>query len=221
MYEKLRHRVDRLFENAPNTKRAYELKEEFLANLTDKYDDLISEGKTEEEAINIAIAGVGDVDSIINQLKESNKVFDYKKEEEERKKSAFCIASAIALYIMSVAIAGFCDEFLHLNDGISCIVMFMIDAIATFILIYNAISRPKKKYQKLEDSMVEEFKEWRVNKGNEKEIKNSLKVVVWCVVVVVYFVVSFNFGNWYISWVIFIIGAALDTIVSLIFQLRK
>ena len=45
MYEKLRIKVDELFENAPNTKSAYEIKEEFMANLTDRYDDLIAEGK--------------------------------------------------------------------------------------------------------------------------------------------------------------------------------
>jgi hypothetical protein len=41
MHEKLRKSVEELFENAPKTHRATELKEELLANLTDKYDDLV------------------------------------------------------------------------------------------------------------------------------------------------------------------------------------
>lgn len=221
MYEKLRHRVDRLFENAPNTKRAYELKEEFLANLTDKYDDLISEGKTEEEAINIAIAGVGDVDSIINELKEKSSKFDYEKVQKERKKSAIIFAGAIALYIIGAAVEQLCHEIFQLDEGIGDVLMLIIFAVATFSLIYSIVSKPKSRYEKVDDSMVEEFKEWRVNKDNEKEIKKSLKSIVWCAVFVLYFIVSFSFDNWYISWVIFIIGLAIDRIVSLTFELRK
>ncbi|WP_234122744.1 permease prefix domain 1-containing protein [Clostridium hydrogenum] len=221
MYEKLRHRVDRLFENAPNTKRAYELKEEFLANLTDKYDDLISEGKTEEEAINIAIAGVGDVDGIINELKEKNSNFDYEKLQKERKKSAIIFAGAIALYIIGAAVEELCHEIFQLGEGIGDVLMLIIFAVATFSLIYSIVSKPKSRYEKVDDSMVEEFKEWRVNKDNEKEIKKSIKSIVWCAVFVLYFIVSFSFDNWYISWVIFIIGIAIDRIVSLTFELRK
>lgn len=42
MNERLRNKVDELFVNAPRTRRANDLKEELLANLTDKYNDLIA-----------------------------------------------------------------------------------------------------------------------------------------------------------------------------------
>ena len=45
MNEKLRRYIDDLFANAPSTVRAVELKEELYQNLTDKYNDLIAEGK--------------------------------------------------------------------------------------------------------------------------------------------------------------------------------
>lgn len=41
MEEKLKRYVDDIFENAPKTKKAYELKEEITSNLTDKYNDLV------------------------------------------------------------------------------------------------------------------------------------------------------------------------------------
>lgn len=223
MYEKLRIKVDELFENAPNTKSAYEIKEEFMSNLTGKYDDLIAEGKSEDEAVNIAIAGVGDVDFIIKELneKENNNKDEDEKIEKQRKKSAILVATAVALYIISIASEMFCDDYLNLPDGIAEVVMFVIIAVATFILIYNALSKPKAKHDRVDDSMVEDFKEWRNQNNTQKEIKKSLRAIVWCIVLVVYFAVSFTWYNFQISWIIFIIGAAVDRIVCLILELRK
>ncbi|WP_435790140.1 permease prefix domain 1-containing protein [Clostridium sp.] len=66
MYKRFRERLYELFEDSPQTNRARELKEELLANLMDKYNDLISCGKAEYEAFNIAISGIGDVDELTN-----------------------------------------------------------------------------------------------------------------------------------------------------------
>lgn len=61
MQDKLRAFIDTLFEDAPAGKKVVELKEEMLQNLNDKYSDLLSEGKSEEAAYNLAVASVGDV----------------------------------------------------------------------------------------------------------------------------------------------------------------
>ena len=45
MSEKLQKRIEELFENAPKTRKTNELKEELLANLIDKYNDLVDSGK--------------------------------------------------------------------------------------------------------------------------------------------------------------------------------
>lgn len=68
MYEKLQKRVDDLFKNAANTKRAEELKEELMANLIDRYNDLTESGKSEEEAIDITIEGIGDINELIRSI---------------------------------------------------------------------------------------------------------------------------------------------------------
>lgn len=68
MYEKLQKRVDYLFKNAPDTKRAEELKEELMANLIDRYNDLTAGGKSEDEAIEITIEGIGDVNELIRSI---------------------------------------------------------------------------------------------------------------------------------------------------------
>lgn len=148
MYDKLKIKVDEIFENAPNTKRAYEIKEEFMANLTDKYDDLIAEGKSENEAVNIAIASVGDVDSIIKELngKENNNKDEEEKIEKQRKKSAKFIAIAVLLYAISLPGEGAFKAIFGYHHGVGDGIMLMIDAVATSILIYNYMSSPKRKH---------------------------------------------------------------------------
>ena len=42
-----------------------------MQNLYDKYDDLLREGKTEEAAYNIAVAGVGDISPLLEELERS------------------------------------------------------------------------------------------------------------------------------------------------------
>ena len=50
MKEALRQYLNTLFEDAPETVRMLEFKEEIFQNLIDKYDDLIAEGKSEQAA---------------------------------------------------------------------------------------------------------------------------------------------------------------------------
>ena len=62
MNEKIRVYVNNLFEGAPNTKKANDLKDEIISNANDKYNDLISEGKSEQEAYEKVTADIGNVD---------------------------------------------------------------------------------------------------------------------------------------------------------------
>ena len=51
MEEKIRRHVDELFSGTAPSRRSVELKEEMIQNLTEKYNDLIAEGKTPEAGI--------------------------------------------------------------------------------------------------------------------------------------------------------------------------
>ena len=218
MYEKFSQKLDELFENAPQTNRASELKDELLANLMDKYNDLVSNGKSEEEAFNITIAGIGDTDELIRGLKENDQ-FNYKQIKKDREKSALILSVSIGMYIMSVVILIMCTSVFRINGNIAVCLMLTIDAIATCLIIYNAISRPK--YLKTDDTIVEEFKEWKSANNAEKEVVKSIKSIMWLIIVALYFLLSFGLRIWSFSWIIFIIGAAVDKIITLAFQLRK
>lgn len=218
MYERLRKRVDELFENAPKTRRANELKEELMANLIDKYNDLIAAGKDEDEAINNAIAGIGDIDDLLRGLRE-NDVFNYEEIKKERQKSALVLSISIGMYIISIVILILCTEVFGLDGTIGVCIMLTIDAVATGLIIYNAISRPK--YMKTDDTMVEEFKQWKSKNSHKNKLLQSIKSIVWTLIVAIYLITSFIFGIWAYSWIIFIIGAAIEKIITLAFELKE
>lgn len=217
MYENLRKRVDELFENAPKTRRVNDFKEELMANLIDKYNDLTASGKSEEDAINETIDSVGDVDELIRGLKEPD-IFNYKQMQKDREKSAVYKTAASAIYIMSVVVLILLGSVFEVRGELAVCIMLTMDAVATCLIIYNNSSRPK--YLKADNTMVEEFKEWKSENIRYKDISRSVRAIVWLVVLILYFVISFSLQIWPYSWIIFIIGAAADRIVALTLQLR-
>ena len=127
-------------------------------------------------------------------------------EENTKSKFAINLAISIGLYIVSVvSIILFATYFEAPILGV-CL-FFVIIAIATGLIIYNAIVYGKSKKNKL------------VKKENQQ-----MKLVIECIDIislVVYFFVSFTTGAWHITWIIFLIAAAVNTIVKLLFSFNK
>lgn len=209
MNEKLRNYIDSLFENAPKTVRAVELKEEMFQNLTDKYNDLISQGKSEEAAYNIAVASIGDVDVLIAGLSGEKTVESV----QATKRNGLATAVAVALYITCPV------PVIILQNTVGVMLLFVFIAVATGILIYNGVTR--EKYVKKDDTMVEDFKEWKQNNRQKDQAVSALIGSLWLIGVCVYIAVSFMTGAWYITWIIFLITAAVASIIKGIFMLRK
>lgn len=217
MNDKIRKHVNELFENAPNTKRAYDLKDEIISNANDKYNDLISEGKSEEEAYNQVIQEIGNVDELINELVKNNPI-NKESNMEAKRKTALTVSISIGIYILSVISVIVLDE-LKMPDFITASSFLALVGISTCLLIYHFMSRPK--YSKYEDTIVEEFKEWKGKKDNSKEIKKAINSILWTLTVLIYLLISFVFGIWHISWIIFIIAALIENIINLIFKLGE
>ncbi len=209
MNEKLRCYIDDLFANAPSTVRAVELKEELFQNLTDKYNDLIAEGKSEEAAYNIAIASIGDVDSLISGLSGTKSV----ETQASKKRSGIFVSIAIALYILSPV------PVIWIQNEAGVVLLFLFVAVATALLIYNGVTR--EKYVKTDDTMVEEFKEWKQNGKQKGKAVNAIVGSFWLIAVCIYFVVSFTTGAWHITWLIFLIAAAVASMIRGLFMLKQ
>lgn len=217
MNEKIRNHVENLFKDAPNTKRAHDLKEELICNLQDKYQDLVKDGKTETESYNSVISGIGDIDELIKDLEKTNPM-NSQAVEVQRKKTAFVVSLCVGLYILTLVALIVLEE-MNLPDLVTGSTFFILAGIPTCILIYHFMSRPK--YIKSDTTLVEEFKEWKADKDELTDIKAMIQSILWSLIVGAYFIISFMFSAWAFSWVIFIIGVALTNIVELCFKLKK
>ena len=170
MNEKIRKEVNTLFQNAPNTKRANDLKDEIISNAEDKYEDLIKQGKNEEEALQIVMKEIGNVDELIEELNKNNPIHT-QYVEEARKKTGLIVSICVGLYILSVIACVVLDE-LGLPDFITASSFLSIAGVSTCVLIYHFMTKPK--YTKYDDTIVEEFKEWKGKKDKNKEIKKTI-----------------------------------------------
>ncbi len=217
MNEKIRIEVNTLFQDAPNTKRANDLKDEIITNAEDKYEDLIKQGKNEEEALQIVMKEIGNVDELIEELSKNNPIHT-QYVEQSRKKTGLIVSICVGLYILSVIACVVLDE-LGLPDFITVSSFLSIAGVSTCVLIYHFMTKPK--YTKYDDTIVEEFKEWKGKKDKNKEIKKAIDSIIWTLTVIIYLIVSFTFGIWYISWIIFLIASLIENIIKLIFKLGE
>lgn len=216
MIAKIRKYITRAFEDVSKTKKSIEMQEELISNLIEKYNDQLIQNKTEEEAYNNVIAGIGDLSELTESLKERHVLSSISPQ--ERKKVAANTAIAVMLFIMSpiiliVSVEVFNQEILGIAS------MFLFIALGTGLLIYTHASKPK--YLKEEETMIEEFKEWKSKKNRNKGVEEGLTSAFWLIVVVIYLYTSFTYGNWSYSWLIFLIASALFNIIKAIVDMVR
>lgn len=101
MNERIRNYVEQIFTDAPQTKATVELRDEIAQNTNERYNDLIAEGKSEEDAFNIAVSGIGDTTELLETLKPAKPEYTKEEIERDRQKNAFCLAVAVMIYILS------------------------------------------------------------------------------------------------------------------------
>ena len=208
---KLEKYIEYLFENAPDTKEAKEMKEEILSNLMEKYNDLLADGYSESEAYDIAVRGLGDITGLIDSLKRPAEKPMFTKEEimADKKRSAIITSIAVGLYILCVVPVLIFSE---AGNGVPGVVlMFVMIAAATVMLIYNNMTRLVK------DDDDEDEEEER----NLPPAIRAVNSVITAITLVVYLALSFITGAWHITWVIFIISSLTKKLVKAIFELKE
>jgi len=222
MEERIRSYVEDLFSETTPTRKAVELKEEMIQNLVDKYRDLTTEGKTNEAAYNITIAGIGDISALLAELEKdmTNKGNFTYDADASRQKSAALTAIAVMMYILCVlplvmmSILGF-----RFASEVGVPVMFLMIAGATGLLIYNSMI--KSKYQGSSDTMVEEFREWQSDDKERKALRKAISSALWSITVALYLIISFTFGFWGITWIMFVIAVAIESLINVFYAVKK
>lgn len=212
MEDRIRAYVESLFRNTPPSQQAVELKEELIQNLIEKYNDFLASGKSEEAAYNVAVASIGDISNLLAGLG-GRPVHTSPQEipqisESQKRRSAIVTSVSVCLYILCVIPAILLD-----NDW-GAVLMFLMVAVATGMLIYNS---SLNKRQVISDGTVaEDFRQWQQANGQKQQVYSAISTVITVLVIAGYFLISFATGAWYITWMIFLIGAAVRKVVKTI-----
>ncbi|MEG0708502.1 permease prefix domain 1-containing protein [Niameybacter sp.] len=217
MNKRLKDYIDQLFAQVSDTTYARELKEEMLINLNDRYEDLLVEGKTKEETFTIVTSSIGDIRELISGLDETAVIITTKELEKRRKESAILRSIAVMLYIISPAVLIALSIFDMSITGV--VLLLVIVGAATGLIVYDNFSKP--------ESLREDYKEkskkenLTIEQKKQENIKETIQAIFWLLVVGIYLLISFTLGIWEYSWIIFIIAAAVNQIIELIFGLRE
>lgn len=115
---------------------------------------------------------------------------------------AVLLSIGICLYILSVT------PFVVLkNEKLSIVLFFVVIAVATMLIVFGAIAKPKFEDEKKSDTP-------------ESNLYKRICSIMSGVVLVIYLLLSFLTGAWYITWVLWIVYAIACQIAKLVFSLK-
>ena len=159
--------LDNMFARLPKTAQMIDLKNNIMANMEDKYDELKEAGKSEHEAIGIVISEFGNIDELVSELdinldtKEDTRQTITKEEADtyltEKSKSGsligigvfLCFLAAASLILINQLVA---DQIIgkdlssKAKDVFGLIPLFLLVAIAVGIFIYSGMKMEKYAY---------------------------------------------------------------------------
>ena len=156
----IKNYLDNMFRNLPNTEEVRRAKSELLEMMEDKYEELIKEGKTENEAVGIVISEFGNLDELAETLGITEAVTENPDEDKpmlsmDRVKDYLTMNSqrsilaplGIGLCIFAPAFTILADM-LHLNVGaIGVSLMFL--AVAAAVILFIMSANKKKEYSEV------------------------------------------------------------------------
>ena len=216
MNQKIKNYVDVLFNDIPQTRKASELKEEILSTLNDHFESHLAEGKSENQAYTESLADLGDVDELLASLAPERelkpKIDEYKKRAAKNKAIAVMIYILGAIFITCLPAI---SEVFGIGDVekfgvIGLFGLLVCAAIATGLLIYTNNSVP----QDVEPYLTKKSKARSGSgpNGERTDRENfwfSFWKLYWLVVTIIYLAISFTTGAWFITWIIWLIAAAV------------
>ena len=213
--------VDNLFKDAPKEAAVSELREEILSNLEARYDDCINAGMTPQRAYAAVIGTMGDVSGLITQVSGSgfheeglfekssprsrlmNKyAYVFKESNIKAMKNA-----AISVMWLLIVVFYFMMNYHNSCWDTSWLIFIVGAALTVGFNMIGSIIRISRR-----DDTESRIKLLR-------KIRSSVSAIMWLAIVFFYFLISFeSHGMWDISWLIFIVGAAVQIVVNTIFK---
>ena len=185
-----------------NLRKKKNLSQEELANILNVSRQSISKWETGEST--------PDLDKIVplcnffeistdEFLKGNSIVYERKLKEEKKKNKALTLSLCLVIFGIMIILTMILEE-LEVSEGmIGAIIMLGITLIGVLLIYYFWSNQEEKKVDQ---------------KGK------IINKIIFLVTIIIYFLVSFIWNSWSISWIIFIIGLLLMQIIKLIRMLR-
>lgn len=222
MKEKIEQHFNQIFADAPRTRKALDLKKEMMQSAVDKYNDMVADGYSQEDAYQNVIESIGDVTELFPEVEEKNMLA---LNEKDRRRKALLTSVSVGFYIFAGAVFfffGIISEVARLSydlSGIGMVLALLICIPPTVMLVYAANMYPDYK-KKESQNMVEYYKEAKYSSNKEKAAIKTIYSIIWTLALVLYFLISFATAYWHITWIIFLIAVCIQRIVKLIFELK-
>lgn len=200
--------INALFSSLPKTPTVLRLQAEMMENMDEKYQDLLREGKSENEAVGLVLASIGSAEDLKAELgiadeavrpPEDNGVFlaEYTA---FQKKFAIAIACGVVLCICACIGAMLCDELFppSISDAAAGIVFFVLVGVGVAIFVYFGIR--SSWYD-------EQYKIICGAKPNHSDEKSGLSGVVSSILfplaAMFYLYIGFCHNLWHPGWIVF------------------
>ena len=209
MRQQLIQYVELLFAGARDCE---DIKQEILQNTLDRYDDLIAEGKVPEAAYRLAITGIGDINEILGTKPQASHPHHAPAPAEETHNDTpgkkllraiavglyiLCPIPVIALSEMGMDIVGLCGT-------------LAIVAAATVMIMLGAKKSRKEPLERFEEE-----------EPPKSELGKSISGMVWAIGIALYFLLSFTTNYWHVTWVLFPILGAVDSLLNVLVRKRE
>ena len=205
---KLKEYVNNLFLGKHMSNQTKFLKENLLKNSLKFYNDLINSNLTENEAYEKTISYINDMYNLVNINQHS-----LEEDPHPQKKSAILTSIAVMLYILCPVPIIVFESFGYYFEIFGLVLLFVMIAIATGLLIYNSMIKKKYFYNNLYDYKYEYSKYYKLRK--------SIYSIIWVLIVALYLFISFRYMIWSYSWIIFLIGAAIEEVLKAYFDYKE
>lgn len=212
----IRNYIEVMFSSLPNTQEVVEMKLNMLENIEEKFQELLKDGKNENEAVGLILADFGSMEELKEELGISNiqlQNVEYNPHIQEnsalkeeyfafKRRSGIALAVACVFFIIAPFIYVFLNDFYRGSSSISLLIFFSIIACGAGICIYY----------RTQDSKYKEFLEL---KGNEETRTSMLvKSTIFSIATVIYLCVGFLANLWHPTWIIFIVAAMISKLSS-------
>ena len=199
---------------------AEDIRMEILQNTLDRYDDLISQGKTPEAAYRLAISGIGDIGELLDGQAapvysranyQHSPVYteDTTLEKLGLDLSRTMRAIAVGLYILSpIPVIGL--DMIGMDVLGVCLTLAIVAAATVLMVLFRRKHEEPVDYERREPGS-----------DHRKNLKKSINSLISTIGLVLYFIVSFATGAWYITWLIFPIIGAVKGLVGACLDLKE